>query len=172
MRNDEGAFSSGQSAGSATNCSMTCSPRRYGPWAAHPATARTKTMRPSARLIGMTTIDDSSSAASSFFALDRAHMAMYPMPQEVTSSLSGPPGPHHQYSACVTGRPPPELGEETVMAHLTRRSVLRGSMALGATRSEEHTSELQSLAYLVCRLLLEKKKKNTTQLKSSRCSTE
>src|SRR2546425_9440611 len=29
------------------------------------------------------------------------------------------------------------------------------------SRSEEHTSELQSLAYLVCRLLLEKKKKNT-----------
>src|SRR5687767_15478935 len=28
-----------------------------------------------------------------------------------------------------------------------------------APRSEEHTSELQSLAYLVCRLLLEKKKK-------------
>src|SRR2546423_11636340 len=27
-------------------------------------------------------------------------------------------------------------------------------------RSEEHTSELQSLAYLVCRLLLEKKKEN------------
>src|SRR2546425_3649565 len=27
-------------------------------------------------------------------------------------------------------------------------------------RSEEHTSEFQSLAYLVCRLLLEKKKKN------------
>src|SRR2546425_9030827 len=29
-------------------------------------------------------------------------------------------------------------------------------------RSEEHTSELQSLAYLVCRLLLEKKKNNVT----------
>src|SRR2546425_1889108 len=29
------------------------------------------------------------------------------------------------------------------------------------SRSEEHTSELQSLAYLVCRLLLEKKKKNS-----------
>src|SRR5205823_15122035 len=28
----------------------------------------------------------------------------------------------------------------------------------GVRRSEEHTSELQSLAYLVCRLLLEKKK--------------
>src|SRR3989441_5507856 len=32
-------------------------------------------------------------------------------------------------------------------------------------RSEEHTSELQSLAYLVCRLLLEKKK-NTAQIRS------
>src|SRR2546425_6603762 len=36
-------------------------------------------------------------------------------------------------------------------------------------RSEEHTSELQSLAYLVCRLLLEKKKNhndNSTMAKS------
>src|SRR2546425_7488798 len=31
-------------------------------------------------------------------------------------------------------------------------------------RSEEHTSELQSLAYLVCRLLLEKKKKNNKMM--------
>src|SRR2546425_8323179 len=31
-------------------------------------------------------------------------------------------------------------------------------------RSEEHTSELQSLAYLVCRLLLEKKKKQSRHL--------
>src|SRR5229473_7433222 len=31
-----------------------------------------------------------------------------------------------------------------------------------AARSEEHTSELQSLAYLVCRLLLEKKKNIST----------
>src|SRR5205823_12824570 len=37
----------------------------------------------------------------------------------------------------------------------------------GGFRSEEHTSELQSLAYLVCRLLLEKKKNRiTAQLKS------
>src|SRR3989441_12455603 len=34
-----------------------------------------------------------------------------------------------------------------------------GTHAPGILRSEEHTSELQSLAYLVCRLLLEKKKK-------------
>src|SRR2546425_5275563 len=32
------------------------------------------------------------------------------------------------------------------------------SGAFSISRSEEHTSELQSLAYLVCRLLLEKKK--------------
>src|SRR3989441_6882192 len=32
-------------------------------------------------------------------------------------------------------------------------------LAQMGARSEEHTSELQSLAYLVCRLLLEKKKK-------------
>src|SRR5437763_9909415 len=32
-------------------------------------------------------------------------------------------------------------------------------------RSEEHTSELQSPMYLVCRLLLEKKKKNTKNSK-------
>src|SRR2546425_9398025 len=31
-------------------------------------------------------------------------------------------------------------------------------VTVGGDRSEEHTSELQSLAYLVCRLLLEKKK--------------
>src|SRR5687767_15192030 len=38
-------------------------------------------------------------------------------------------------------------------------------------RSEEHTSELQSLAYLVCRLLLEKKKKKNTKQKQ-RIKTE
>src|SRR5687767_15641149 len=44
--------------------------------------------------------------------------------------------------------------EDALLVHLRRRLVV------GAhdPRSEEHTSELQSLAYLVCRLLLEKKK--------------
>src|SRR6478609_62616 len=43
-----------------------------------------------------------------------------------------------------------------------------------AARSEEHTSELQSLAYLVCRLLLEKKKKNisTIKIKKKKKNTE
>src|SRR3712207_7590294 len=37
----------------------------------------------------------------------------------------------------------------------------------GQRRSEEHTSELQSRQYLVCRLLLEKKKKNHISLNHS-----
>src|SRR5205823_6264417 len=47
-------------------------------------------------------------------------------------------------------------GERRAGAH--RDAVRARHMGL---RSEEHTSELQSLAYLVCRLLLEKKKKQT-----------
>src|SRR2546423_4832265 len=40
------------------------------------------------------------------------------------------------------------------------RCTFRYALANCNGRSEEHTSELQSLAYLVCRLLLEKKKKD------------
>src|SRR3712207_8295794 len=39
--------------------------------------------------------------------------------------------------------------------------------SLAAGRSEEHTSELQSRQYLVCRLLLEKKKKITHNIRYS-----
>src|SRR5687767_15360334 len=49
------------------------------------------------------------------------------------------------------------------LADLAQRRIegrSRGGLhLLQLVRSEEHTSELQSLAYLVCRLLLEKKKK-------------
>src|SRR5437899_9366042 len=41
-----------------------------------------------------------------------------------------------------------------------RRRRVRPRGASGLRRSEEHTSELQSLRHLVCRLLLEKKKPN------------
>src|SRR5437899_6129814 len=39
----------------------------------------------------------------------------------------------------------------------------RNNCGISSRRSEEHTSELQSLRHLVCRLLLEKKKKNKKQ---------
>src|SRR5687767_15513764 len=42
---------------------------------------------------------------------------------------------------------------------------LGANVYLSKPRSEEHTSELQSLAYLVCRLLLEKKKKKQQKIR-------
>src|SRR5258706_11828531 len=66
-----------------------------------------------------------------------------------------------------------ELGRKNGSRRLTNASSLRHDteplrldaqrrveLAAEAMRSEEHTSELQSLTNLVCRLLLEKKKKN------------
>src|SRR2546425_3934583 len=48
------------------------------------------------------------------------------------------------------------VGSDAQWAALTKIPAFAG-------RSEEHTSELQSLAYLVCRLLLEKKKNTNSQ---------
>src|SRR2546422_6873685 len=48
-------------------------------------------------------------------------------------------------------------GDQAVADPIGELPRLRGS-ELGAQRSEEHTSELQSRLHLVCRLLLEKKK--------------
>src|SRR5439155_19784625 len=50
----------------------------------------------------------------------------------------------------------------TIELGADRREVLVAEFA-GQTRSEEHTSELQSRGHLVCRLLLEKKKKRGEQ---------
>src|SRR3712207_6891369 len=55
------------------------------------------------------------------------------------------------------------VGDEVVDAHgdaATSRLVDERRRLLDRLRSEEHTSELQSRQYLVCRLLLEKKKHN------------
>src|SRR3712207_6923944 len=51
--------------------------------------------------------------------------------------------------------PAPRLREDPVLLTARRPTACRGR------RSEEHTSELQSRQYLVCRLLLEKKKTRT-----------
>src|SRR2546423_6214597 len=48
----------------------------------------------------------------------------------------------------------------TAIGPRTRQPCVGRRTSPRPARSEEHTSELQSLAYLVCRLLLEKKKKN------------
>src|SRR5205823_14471060 len=62
---------------------------------------------------------------------------------------------HHATSA----RAPPRSGHRQPRAGHPRLCVEH----LRRRRSEEHTSELQSLAYLVCRLLLEKKKSRNAE---------
>src|SRR3712207_6956908 len=49
-------------------------------------------------------------------------------------------------------------GEEWVIVATPSRTGVAELLPLSHSRSEEHTSELQSRQYLVCRLLLEKKK--------------
>src|SRR2546427_6775271 len=51
------------------------------------------------------------------------------------------------------------LGPQEIQVGLLKR--LRGTPIVRHDRSEEHTSELQSQSNLVCRLLLEKKKKKS-----------
>src|SRR2546422_8371696 len=71
-------------------------------------------------------------------------------------------------SPCASGacRIRQDAGENLPAAEkflLTRAGVSTAQLALSRLaqdRSEEHTSELQSRLHLVCRLLLEKKKKN------------
>src|SRR5205823_15100618 len=60
---------------------------------------------------------------------------------------------HYQYLACIG---PIALASAGVATLANRFKPIQPFVISGA-RSEEHTSELQSLAYLVCRLLLEKK---------------
>mgnify|MGYP002527710686 CR=1 FL=1 len=50
------------------------------------------------------------------------------------------------------------LGDTLAVPALITMLSDSGTFVRGYVRSEEHTSELQSQAYLVCRLLLEKKK--------------
>src|SRR2546425_8875755 len=66
----------------------------------------------------------------------------------------------------VLGQLEEVLGDLRGPSHLAMQHHQRAG-ALGVERSEEHTSELQSLAYLVCRLLLEKKKNRNKQLYDS-----
>src|SRR2546426_3791409 len=61
------------------------------------------------------------------------------------------------------------FGLRLELGHAFRDAAELGRQAVGlrahVSRSEEHTSELQSPCNLVCRLLLEKKKKKQTELR-------
>src|SRR5687767_15553126 len=62
-------------------------------------------------------------------------------------------------AGCASRAPPAAAGPA--------RRAPRRSPDRSCSRSEEHTSELQSLAYLVCRLLLEKKNSSSASPSSS-----
>src|SRR3989442_7409585 len=61
------------------------------------------------------------------------------------------------------------IGESGVGPRIGRVCLDRPREVLGRLRSEEHTSELQSRPHLVCRLLLEKKKKDAATYPVSEC---
>src|SRR5690606_41804897 len=63
-----------------------------------------------------------------------------------------------QMNPCeVTAEAPTPLSTPALASHRRSRVVALGAVVVVTSRSEEHTSELQSRENLVCRLLLEKK---------------
>src|SRR5437762_5879363 len=84
---------------------------------------------------------------------------------ELSPGLAGPTGPEGKSGPSVMQSRPENRWGVFVTGLGEFTSVDSTSVAPGynfSTRSEEHTSELQSPMYLVCRLLLEKKKKKST----------
>src|SRR2546427_9559815 len=71
------------------------------------------------------------------------------------------------YTASLTGNPPQLLID--LYGNSAPTAPVRTAKAKPG-RSEEHTSELQSQSNLVCRLLLEKKKKKESNTNESRAS--
>src|SRR5687768_17971473 len=71
-------------------------------------------------------------------------------------SLTAPTSSPHPAIALILVFPTTEQYE--------KRKAIEDASYQSPNRSEEHTSELQSRLHLVCRLLLEKKKKNTIQI--------
>src|SRR3712207_8074178 len=89
-----------------------------------------------------------------FFFNDTATTEIYTLSLHDALPISpGRPTPRRPRPLCPSRRPARSRG------HPGRRLPGRGR---DRSRSEEHTSELQSRQYLVCRLLLEKKKITTT----------
>src|SRR2546429_1704451 len=84
-----------------------------------------------------------------FFFNDTATTEIYTLSLHDALPISVRLAPPDHTWACVPGR------VESPRANRSRRRARAGA----TRRSEEHTSELQSRLHLVCRLLLEKKKK-------------
>src|SRR2546427_2312462 len=74
---------------------------------------------------------------------------------------------HGSLAGKLTERSPKTSSANAAQSPLATKTVICSTFEGFGGRSEEHTSELQSQSKLVCRLLLEKKKKTRTRV--SRC---
>src|SRR5207302_8609807 len=92
----------------------------------------------------------------------RAHRHLHSFPTRRSSDLIELPavGP----AISVPGHPRTQPTAGTTSRRARANSLPFRVPAIGCVRSEEHTSELQSRENLVCRLLLEKKKKRNIYL--------
>src|SRR3712207_8070536 len=79
----------------------------------------------------------------------------------VVARLDAERGPHHTPANAVL-LDAVDLAVDYPRPQQVRMHAAGVNLLRCAPRSEEHTSELQSRQYLVCRLLLEKKKKHST----------
>src|SRR3712207_9221614 len=94
-----------------------------------------------------------------FFLNDPAPPEIYPLPLHDALPISQAPHARHADEAVHIGPPPAGKSYLNVEALIKAvRETGAEGVHPGYGRSEEHTSELQSRQYLVCRLLLEKKK--------------
>src|SRR2546422_11770357 len=89
------------------------------------------------------------------FSVRSAFLSLPPVtaPSTLGNALRCPRAARYLTAAMRTSR------SLSATAFSSRRIALGVPIAVSASRSEEHTSELQSRLHLVCRLLLEKKKK-------------
>src|SRR5437762_10984579 len=102
------------------------------------------------------------SALFFFFYCSGDHRHLHSFPTRRSSDLSvSCPGPTASAITRRSPRPRRQRGRRRFPVESWRTDGLRSPP--GRRRSEEHTSELQSPMYLVCRLLLEKKKKTKTK---------
>src|SRR3712207_7586641 len=75
----------------------------------------------------------------------------------ISPRVAHAPRPLVRLDRCAEGN---TQGDRAALDHHPTSAPCRRCCPWAHRRSEEHTSELQSRQYLVCRLLLEKKKKN------------
>src|SRR2546425_10974213 len=97
------------------------------------------------------------SISSFFFFNDTATTEIYTFPYTTLFRSLRPAGRFAVSDVVVRGQLPSEV-RRSIEAWVGCVAGALEEEEFKTLRSEEHTSELQSLAYLVCRLLLEKKK--------------